>query len=108
MLYIGFYCTKKGGSGNTGEFYLGGRQLGPLVTAMSAEASDMRLAWSVATGMPGVAYLTGVAECGRWTAIGLAIGNVFELVPDRGQAASPVFGKDRFHYDSGSLFQTLS
>ena len=26
MLYIGFYCTKKGGSGNTGDFYLGGRQ----------------------------------------------------------------------------------
>ena len=71
MLYIGFYCTKKGGSGNTGEFYLGGRQLGQLVTAMSAEASDMS-SWLL-MGMPGVAYLTGVADA-AWTAIGLAIG----------------------------------
>ena len=52
-------------------FYLGGRKLGPLVTAMSAEASDMS-SWLL-MGLPGLAYLTGIADAG-WTAIGLAIG----------------------------------
>lgn len=71
MLYIGFYCTKKGADEGAGNFYLGGRQLGPVVTAMSAEASDMS-SWLL-MGMPGVAYLTGVADA-AWTAIGLAVG----------------------------------
>ena len=52
-------------------FYLGGRGMGPLVTAMSAEASDMS-SWLL-MGLPGVAYLTGLAEA-SWTAIGLAVG----------------------------------
>ncbi|MBR3867099.1 MAG: sodium:proline symporter, partial [Butyricicoccus sp.] len=56
---------------DTGDYYLGGRKLGPFVTAMSAEASDMS-SWLL-MGLPGVAYLTGVADAG-WTAIGLAIG----------------------------------
>ena len=51
------------------DFYLGGRKLGPIVTAMSAEASDMS-SWLL-MGLPGVAYLSGCAEAG-WTAIGLA------------------------------------
>lgn len=55
----------------TEDFYLGGRKLGPFVTAMSAEASDMS-SWLL-MGLPGVAYLTGVADA-AWTAIGLAIG----------------------------------
>ncbi|OLA24904.1 MAG: hypothetical protein BHW29_00210 [Faecalibacterium sp. CAG:74_58_120] len=45
--------------------------MGPLVTAMSAEASDMS-SWLL-MGMPGLAYLTGIASPG-WTAIGLAVG----------------------------------
>ena len=53
------------------DFYLGGRKMGPLVTAMSAEASDMS-SWLL-MGMPGLAYLTGIASPG-WTAIGLAVG----------------------------------
>ena len=52
-------------------FFLGGRKLGPIVTAMSAEASDMS-SWLL-MGLPGVAYLSGIADAG-WTAIGLAIG----------------------------------
>ena len=52
-------------------FYLGGRGIGPLVTAMSAEASDMS-SWLL-MGLPGVAYLSGVADA-SWTAIGLALG----------------------------------
>lgn len=71
MLYVGFYCSRKGSGGSTGDFYLGGRRLGPLVTAMSAEASDMS-SWLL-MGLPGVAYLTGIADAG-WTAIGLAVG----------------------------------
>ncbi|MCI9485552.1 MAG: sodium/proline symporter [Lachnospiraceae bacterium] len=71
MLYVGFYSNKKGSGKSAGDFYLGGRKLGPLVTAMSAEASDMS-SWLL-MGLPGVAYLSGIADAG-WTAIGLAIG----------------------------------
>ena len=39
MLWIGWICAKKNES--VDDFYLGGRKLGPFVTAMSAEASDM-------------------------------------------------------------------
>ena len=69
MIYIGISCSKK--NTNVDDFYLGGRKLGPIVTAMSAEASDMS-SWLL-MGLPGVAYLSGVADAG-WTAIGLAIG----------------------------------
>ena len=76
VLYLCFVITtgvmigrrsKKSSEG----FYLGGRGMGPLVTAMSAEASDMS-SWLL-MGLPGVAYLTGVADA-SWTAIGLALG----------------------------------
>ena len=69
MVAVGLYYMKKNSS--TGDYYLGGRKLGPIVTAMSAEASDMS-SWLL-MGLPGVAYLTGVADA-AWTAIGLAIG----------------------------------
>ena len=69
MIYIGYRVSDR--NKTVGDFYLGGRQLGPLVTAMSAEASDMS-SWLL-MGLPGVAYLSGIAEAG-WTAIGLAVG----------------------------------
>ena len=69
MLAIGVWCAKMNSS--VDDFYLGGRKLGPFVTAMSAEASDMS-SWLL-MGLPGVAYLTGLAEA-SWTAIGLAVG----------------------------------
>ena len=69
MLAIGIWCAKMNSS--VDDFYLGGRKLGPFVTAMSAEASDMS-SWLL-MGLPGVAYLTGLAEA-SWTAIGLAVG----------------------------------
>ena len=69
MLAIGAVFTKK--NKDVSDFYLGGRKLGPFVSAMSAEASDMS-SWLL-MGLPGVAYLCGIAEAG-WTAIGLAIG----------------------------------
>ena len=69
MIVIGAVFSKKNKS--TDDFYLGGRKLGPLVTAMSAEASDMS-SWLL-LGLPGLALITGLAEA-TWTAIGLAIG----------------------------------
>lgn len=71
MVLVGVYCSRKGGGSSSHEFYLGGRKLGPVVTAMSAEASDMSS--YLLMGLPGLAYISGVAEVG-WTAIGLAIG----------------------------------
>lgn len=69
MLAIGFIFSKT--NSNSEDFYLGGRKLGPLVTAMSAEASDMS-SWLL-MGLPGVAYLSGVSDA-AWTAIGLGVG----------------------------------
>ena len=53
------------------DYFLGGRTLGPWVTAMSAEASDMS-GWLL-MGLPGVAYWCGIADA-AWTAVGLAVG----------------------------------
>jgi len=69
VVVIGLACSKQ--NKTTDDFYLGGRKLGPVVTAMSAEASDMS-SWLL-MGLPGVAYATGLADA-AWTAIGLAIG----------------------------------
>lgn len=69
MAAIGAVLSKK--NKNTDDFYLGGRKLGPLVTAMSAEASDMS-SWLL-MGLPGLALMCGLAEA-SWTAIGLAVG----------------------------------
>lgn len=69
MLIIGFVCSKKNNS--VGDFYLGGRKLGPIVTAMSAEASDMSS--YLLMGLPGLAYAAGICEVG-WTVVGLALG----------------------------------
>ena len=68
MLYVGFRYSK---NSNAEEFYLGGRQLGPIVTAMSTEASDMSA--YLLMGVPGLAFFCGVAEA-SWTAIGLSVG----------------------------------
>lgn len=69
MVYIGFVFSKSNES--TSDFFLGGRKLGPIVTAMSAEASDMSS--YLLMGLPGLAYLSGLADVG-WTCIGLAAG----------------------------------
>ncbi|MGM9570934.1 MAG: sodium/proline symporter PutP [bacterium] len=69
VVTIGIIYAKK--NNTVDDFYLGGRKLGPFVTAMSAEASDMS-SWLL-MGLPGVAYLSGLADA-SWTAIGLAIG----------------------------------
>jgi len=68
---VGVYFSRQGSGESSDQFYLGGRRLGPIVTAMSAEASDMSS--YLLMGLPGLAYLCGVAEVG-WTVIGLAVG----------------------------------
>jgi sodium/proline symporter len=69
MIGVGLYYTRKNRSPE--DYFLGGRKLGPWITAMSAEATDMS-GWLM-LGLPGLAYLTGFGEAG-WTAIGLAAG----------------------------------
>ncbi len=69
VVCIGVFFSRKNNSAS--DFYLGGRKLGPFVTAMSAEASDMS-SWLL-MGLPGVAYISGVCDA-AWTAIGLGIG----------------------------------
>ena len=69
MILIGYFHSK--GTNSSEDFFLGGRKLGPVVAAMSTEASDMSA--YLLMGVPGLALFCGVAEAG-WTAIGLAAG----------------------------------
>ena len=69
MIVIGAVYMKKTSSSE--DYFLGGRGLGPWVTAMSAEASDMS-SWLL-MGLPGLAYATGFSQAG-WTAIGMILG----------------------------------
>ena len=72
MVAVGVWYTKRNNSAD--DFYLGGRKLGPYVTAMSAEASDMS-SWLL-MGLPGLAFFNGLADP-FWTAVGLAVGTWF-------------------------------
>ncbi len=69
MVFVGIRSAKKNNSAS--DFFLGGRKVGPWVTALSAEASDSS-AW-VLMGLPGLCYLGGFKET-FWTAIGLIVG----------------------------------
>lgn len=70
VIVIGIVFAKRANQ-NSEAYFLGGRTLGPWVTAMSAEASDMS-GWLL-MGLPGVAYWCGLADA-FWTALGLAFG----------------------------------
>lgn len=69
MLAIGVYAYFKQNQTSEG-FMLGGRNLGPAVTALSAGASDMS-GWLL-LGLPGYMYASGVVSI--WIALGLTIG----------------------------------
>ena len=69
MIYIGLRNANKNNSSS--DFFLGGRKVGPWITALSAEASDSS-AWLL-MGLPGLCYLGGVRET-FWTALGLIVG----------------------------------
>lgn len=108
MLAIGFIFSKN--NGDSTDFYLGGRKMGPLITAMSAEASDMS-SWLL-MGLPGLAYLSGICEP-FWTALGLGIGTYLNwlLVSRRlrryssniGAYTVPQFFSKRFHDEKNLL-----
>ena len=70
MIGIGVYFFVK--SKNVGEkgYFLGGREMGPWVSALSAGASDMS-AW-VLMGLPASIYALGFGQI--WIAVGLGIG----------------------------------
>lgn len=70
VIFIGLFYAKRANKSSEA-YFLGGRSLGPWVTAMSAEASDMS-GWLL-MGLPGVAYWCGLADA-FWTALGLAVG----------------------------------
>jgi len=70
VIGIGFYYAKRANESSE-NYFIGGRTLGPWVTAMSAEASDMS-GWLL-MGLPGVAYWYGLSDA-IWTAIGLGVG----------------------------------
>lgn len=104
VIAIGFVFAKRANR-NSENYFLGGRTLGPWVTAMSAEASDMS-GWLL-MGLPGVAYWCGIADA-AWTAIGLAAGTYINwLITSKrlrrysekaGNAITlPEFFSNRFH-----------
>ncbi|MFD2208577.1 sodium/proline symporter PutP [Virgibacillus halophilus] len=68
MLAIGWYAYRR--TANLTDYMLGGRSLGPAVTALSAGAADMS-GWLL-MGLPGAIYVSGLSEA--WMAIGLTIG----------------------------------
>ena len=68
MIAIGFYFWRKTKSPE--EFFLGGRSMGPTVSALSAGASDMS-SWLL-MGLPGALYVSGLMDA--WIAIGLSVG----------------------------------
>lgn len=67
---VGVYFFVKSREGGAEEYFLGGRQMGPWVTAMSAQASDMS-AWLL-MGLPGSILAFGFGQ--MWIGIGLALG----------------------------------
>ena len=76
MLGIGVYFFVKGRGSGEKEYFLGGRKMGPWVSALSAGASDMS-AW-VLMGLPASIYAAGIGQA--WIAIGLAIGYALSWV----------------------------
>ncbi|MDQ0215782.1 SSS family solute:Na+ symporter [Oikeobacillus pervagus] len=74
MMLIGLYAYRK--TNNLKDYMLGGRDLGPAVTALSAGASDMS-GW-ILMGLPGAMYATGISKA--WIAIGLTTGAFFNYL----------------------------
>lgn len=114
VVIIGFIYAKKSNR-STEEYFLGGRSLGPWLTALSAEASDM--SGYLLMGLPGLAYFCGANEA-VWTAIGLAIGTYlnWKFVAKRlrkysevaGNAITiPDFFSNRFH-DKKHILMTIA
>ena len=76
MLGIGIYFFVSTRNNGDKEYFLGGRKMGPWVTAMSAQASDMS-AWLL-MGLPGSIIAFGLGQA--WIGIGLAIGTALNWI----------------------------
>ena len=76
VIGIGVYFARRANR-DAESYFLGGRSLGPWVTAFSAEASDM--SGYLLMGIPGLAYWTGLADAG-WTMIGLGLGTYLNFL----------------------------
>lgn len=74
LLFIGYYSYRK--TATMSDYMLGGRDLGPAVTALSAGASDMS-GWML-MGLPGAVFATGISSL--WLAIGLTVGAYLNYV----------------------------
>ena len=72
MVYIGAIFSKK--NSNAEDYFLGGRNLGGFVAALSAQASDMS-GWLL-MGLPGAIFLTGLNSGDGWCALGLLLGTI--------------------------------
>lgn len=88
MLAIGWYAYRR--TTNLTDYMLGGRSLGPMVTALSAGAADMS-GWLL-MGLPGAIYASGLVE--GWIAIGLTVGAYtnWRIVAPRLRAYTQVSG----------------
>nr|MBQ4320536.1 sodium/proline symporter PutP [Clostridia bacterium] len=71
MIAVGFIIMAKSKDDGESGYFLGGRKMGPFVTGLSAQASDMS-GWLL-MGLPGSILVAGFGEV--WVAIGLAIGS---------------------------------
>ena len=76
MLGIGIFFFIRSKSLSDKDYFLGGRSMGPWVTAMSAQASDMS-AWLL-MGLPGSILAFGLGQA--WIGIGLALGTALNWI----------------------------
>ncbi len=115
MIVIGAVYSKK--STNSEDYFLGGRNLGGFVAALSAQASDMS-GWLL-MGLPGAIFVYGINGGDGWCAVGLLIGTVINwlLVASRlrkytikaGNAVTlPMFFENRFRDEKKVLMLTSS
>lgn len=112
MMGIGYWAYRK--TDTVDDYILGGRKMGPAVTALSVGASDMS-GWLL-LGLPGAVYLSGLGEA--WIGFGLIVGawlnwlfvakrlRIYTLMADN-SLTLPDFFENRFH-DSHGLLRVVS
>ena len=76
VLGIGLFFFFKSKGENEKDYFLGGRSMGPWVTALSAQASDMS-GWLL-MGFPGSILAFGMGQV--WIGIGLALGTALNWI----------------------------
>ncbi|MBY0095537.1 sodium/proline symporter PutP [Mesobacillus maritimus] len=112
MLLVGYYSYRR--TSDLSDYMLGGRKVGPAVTALSAGASDMS-GWMM-MGLPGAMFVSGLSEA--WLSIGLFVGayvNYIVLAPRlrtytivaNDSITIPDFLENRFE-DHSKMIRTVS